>query len=105
MTNWQTGMRLSPARLNDEAFGTEIVSFTSLTSTTIAVAFGKTFTGTLPQVFTEINSGAGSAARWGSRAINITATGFTLFLFVTDAASAAATWASVPVGWRAYPTS
>lgn len=105
MTTWQTGMRMTPARLNDEVFRTELISFTALTQTTVPVNFGFTFTGTLPQVFTEITSGANVTARWGSRAISVTATGFVLFLFATDAANAAVTWASVPVIWRAFPTS
>jgi len=105
MTTWQTGMRQTPARLNDVVYRTELISFTSLTSFTVAINFGVTITGTLPQVFTEISSGANVTARWDSRAIGVTATGFSLFLFITDAANPAVTWASVPVIWRAYPTS
>lgn len=90
------------AAVEGQIFAQQLVSFTSLTSTSISVSFGVTFANP-PQVFTEIVSGTGSTARWGSRAISATTTGFTLFLFVMDAASAAATWSNVPVNWRAFP--
>lgn len=87
-----------------QIFATQSVSFTSQTSVSVAVSFGVTFQAP-PQVFTEIISGAGVTSRWGSRAISITTTGFTLFLFTMDAASSAATWSGVPVNWRAFPVS
>ena len=34
-----------------------------------------------PAVSTNIDNGAGATAGWGSRALNITATGFTIFIF------------------------
>ncbi|MFD5266760.1 hypothetical protein [Streptomyces sp. NPDC058335] len=102
-TLWQPGMLLTPDRLlaTDEQRGIVLVSFTSLTSFTQTVTFPEAFPAVPTGVDTEIQSGAGPTARWDTRAITVTSTGFTLFCYVTDAASAAATWASVPVFWRA----
>ncbi len=58
--------------------------------------------GTVPNVMTNIASGDGTAARWGSRAISVTNTGFTLFLFKGDSADAAQTWSNIPVQWWAH---
>lgn len=82
--------------------GTESVSFTTLSSFTQAVTFPVPYdTGVVPIVTTNISTGSGSTTRWASRAITVTNTGFTLFVFKTDAADAAVTWASVPVQWMA----
>jgi hypothetical protein len=78
--------------------GSRNVSFTTLNSTTVAVTFATPFTSP-PRVSTNINSGAGSTARWCSRAINITATGFDLFLFAADGATS--TWSTVQVLFEA----
>jgi hypothetical protein len=51
---------------------------------------------------TNIASGAGGIPRWGSRAINVTNTQFTLFLFKGDAVDAAATFTDIPVQWMSY---
>lgn len=75
--------------------GQELISFTTQTSFTVAVTFDRTFP-SVPHVFTNITSGAGSTAGWGSRAISVTQTGFTLFVF-----GSSSTWASVPVDWFA----
>jgi hypothetical protein len=72
------------------------VSFTSLSSTTVNVTFTHPFS-TAPVITTNINSGAGATAQWHSRAINITATGFQLFLF----GAGASTWSNVAVQWMA----
>lgn len=72
------------------------VSFTSATSATVVIAFGVTFP-TAPAMTTNIDSGAGAAAQWNSRAINITTTGFTLLVF----AAAAGAWTNIPVTWTA----
>ncbi|MBC9719514.1 hypothetical protein H9Y04_44150 [Streptomyces sp. TRM66268-LWL] len=93
MTQWQPGMRITAERLQD----------TGIQSATLAVTFPKPYP-TAPIVQTEIVSGAGATARWGSRAININSTGFTLFLFITDAANTPATWTNIPVQWIATAT-
>lgn len=72
------------------------VSFTSLSSTTINITFDHTFA-LAPVIMVNINSGAGATAQWHGRAINITKTGFQLFLF----GPGAATWSNVAVQWAA----
>lgn len=79
--------------------GTTTVSFTSLSSTTVSVNFGFTFP-TAPTVMTNIDSGAGATARWESRAITITTTGFTLFVYQSQAI--AGTWTDIPVSYIAH---
>lgn len=79
------------------------VSFVALSSSTVAVVFPTAYpVGVVPNVMTNINSGAGATARWGSRAINVNNTGFTLFVYKCDAADPAQTWANVPVQWFAH---
>lgn len=73
------------------------ITFASATSYTQAVTFPTPFAST-PKVFTEINSGAGPTAQWGSRAINVTVNGFTLFLFTPNTAIA---WSGQAVNWFA----
>lgn len=80
--------------------GTELVTFVTQSSFTQAVVFDVEFPST-PIVTTEIQSGAGVTARWGSRAISVTTTGFTLFVFEGDAADPAQSWTDVPVVWSA----
>lgn len=80
--------------------GTEIISFTSQTSFTVSVVFPVAFSA-MPVVTTNINSGDGSTARWGSRAISVSPTGFTLFLFRGDGTDPAATWSGISVQWMA----
>lgn len=74
------------------------MTFASAVSATVAVNFGFTFPG-IPQVSTNINSGAGATARWESRAITATTTGFTMFVYQSQAIANA--WTDVPVGWIA----
>lgn len=81
-----------------ELTGTASVSFTSLTSTFVSVSFGATFPAA-PAVTTNIDSGSGPTALWGSRATSITTTGFSLYLYSSNVV--AATWASIPVTWVA----
>jgi H-type lectin domain len=76
--------------------GSVPISFAAVTSFTQAVVFASAFAAA-PIVTTNINSGAGAAAQWHSRAINITTTGFTMLVF----ASAAGTWTNIPVQWSA----
>lgn len=70
------------------------VTVTAATSATLGVLFDRPFASP-PAVALTINSGAGSTAGWSSRAINITTTGFTIFLFGTSSTF------TVPVGWQA----
>lgn len=79
--------------------GTVNMSFTALSSSTQVVNFGFTFPAE-PRVFGNINSGAGATSRWVARPINITTTGFTMFVFSADGATN--TWASIPVNWTAH---
>lgn len=72
------------------------------TSFTRAVVFGEAYSSP-PIVKTEIDSGAGHTARWVTRAINRTTTGFTIFGFRTDAADPAVVWPSTDITWQATP--
>lgn len=82
--------------------GSVSVSFTALTSYTVAVTFPEAFA-TVPAVMVNINSGSGVAAHWDARAEGISTTGFTLFVFAPSG-GAAQTWASIPVQWIAVGT-
>lgn len=75
--------------------GQVLLSFGPATSFTRAVMFARPFA-LFPTVVTNINSGAGSTASWGSRGINMTESGFTLFVF-----GPSATWTNVAVQWLA----
>lgn len=88
------GFSMLPARR-----GSTNVSFTSLTSFTVAVTYGATFPAT-PTVTTNINSGDGSTSRWSSRAINVSTTGFTLFVY-SEGGGPAVTWSNIAVQWIA----
>jgi hypothetical protein len=76
--------------------GVELFTFAGVTTATVAVSFTVPFI-QAPRVFTNINNGAAATANWHSRAINITTTGFTLFVFST----VASTWTDVEVQWLA----
>lgn len=91
LTHTGTGIRYHPA-----VTGTASVAFATASSNVLAVAFGTTFS-SAPNVHTNINSGAGNTSQWGSRAINITTTGFDLFVF----GPSNQIWLGVPVGWTA----
>ncbi|MFD9603326.1 H-type lectin domain-containing protein [Streptomyces sp. NPDC059970] len=78
--------------------GSRNISFTSQNAFTLAVTFTTPFAA-VPRVSTNINSGIGATARWCSRAINITATGFDLFLFAAD--GTASTWSTIQVLFEA----
>lgn len=78
--------------------GEFLMSFASAVSGTAAVVFDTPFDNP-PFVTTNIRSGAGATARWVSRAINITTTGFTYFVFSGNAVAAA--WTNVEVTWQA----
>lgn len=79
--------------------GVALVSFTTLDAATQAVNFGFTFPAE-PNVHLNINTGTGEAARWHSRAISITTTGFTIFVFASEPGDTK-TWVDVPVAWTA----
>jgi hypothetical protein len=49
-------------------------------SATVAVVFATPFRA-IPAVSTNLDDGTGATSGWGSRAFNITTTGFTLFIF------------------------
>lgn len=87
----------SPARALQD--GIASVSFTSQTSYSQSVTFPTPFT-TVPTMSVNIASGAGAAAHWDARAINVTTTGFTLFVFAPSGATAQ-TWSAIPVHWMA----
>lgn len=76
--------------------GSASISFTTQTSFTQAVSFPVAFAST-PVVMTNINSGSGSTGSWGSRAISIGTSGFTIFVF-----GPSATWSNVTVQWAAF---
>lgn len=78
--------------------GTVSFTFASSTSATMAVNFGFTFPAT-PTVTTNIDSGAGATARWESRAISATTTGFTMFVYQSQAVASA--WTDIPVSYIA----
>lgn len=63
--------------------GVASVTVAAATSATLAVVFATPFRA-VPAVSTNIDNGAGATAGWGSRALNITTTGFTIFLFGTS---------------------
>ena len=89
------GLPLRPSQRN-----TELVSFVAQTSFTVNVVFPQAFT-VIPSVVTNINSGDGTTARWDSRAISISTTGFTLFLYRGVGTDPAQTWVNIPVSWIA----
>jgi hypothetical protein len=78
--------------------GLSTVSFTNKESFTVDITFPIAYS-TAPRVFTNIAAGAGSTARWGSRAIEVTTSGFSLFLFSGDADTVS--WSAIPVHWTA----
>lgn len=77
----------------------ESVSFRNLSSYTRIITFPEPFD-TVPVVDAFITTGNGAAVRWGARAINVAATGFTMFLFSGESGTSS-TWSNLPVGWRA----
>jgi hypothetical protein len=89
-----------PAPAKALQVGTTPVSFTSQTAvTTATVTFPTAFAAT-PVVMLNIFTGSGVAAHWSARAINITPTGFQIFVYA-DTGAAAQTWSAIPVQWMA----
>lgn len=74
--------------------GTVDMTAAAAASVVTAVVFAVPFA-TVPSVATNINSGSGAVAGWGSRAISVGTTGFNLFIF------GAANTFTVPVQWQA----
>lgn len=60
--------------------GSVSMTVAAVTSATTALTFARPFT-RVPAVSGNINSGAGATANWHARAINVTTTGFTMFIF------------------------
>lgn len=82
--------------------GTELFTFSGQTIDTIVVPFPTTYT-SAPVVMTNISSGAGETGRWGSRAINISTSQFTLFVFATDDnGTETQNWTDIPVDWLSF---
>jgi hypothetical protein len=82
--------------------GVQSITFAAAVSNVTPVVFPIPFTaGVIPFVTCNINSGSGTTARWVSRAISVSNTGFSIFSFRTDAADAAVAWAAIPVAWSA----
>lgn len=79
--------------------GTVLMNFTTLSSATSIVNFGFTFPG-IPTIVTNIDSGSGTTSRWESRAISATTTGFTMFVYQSQATTG--TWVDIPVSWVAH---
>ncbi len=79
--------------------GTVSMTFAGVSSSTSNISFGFTFPGA-PTVVTNIDIGAGSTARWESRAISISTTGFQMFVYQSQALTG--TWTDVPVSWIAH---
>lgn len=84
--------------LNWTRSGTQLVSFTGVSSFSTSVNFGFTFPA-FPRMTVDIASGAGETARWEGRAFNITTTSFTLFMYSSD--NTTDTWSNIPVTWIA----
>lgn len=76
------------------------ISFTGLNSYTQAVTFPTPFT-TVPRVAMNLATGAGATARWSTRAISVTTTGFTLFAYYNTDTTTLFTWSGQPVDWIA----
>jgi hypothetical protein len=79
--------------------GTTTFTFVTLSSSTALVNFGFTFPG-IPTVTTNIDFGSAPTARWESRAITVTTTGFTMFVYSSQATTAS--WTDVPVSYVAH---
>lgn len=100
MSYWVAGKRLS-----GDAFakyiqaGEESISFTTQESFTQAVVFDTAFDAA-PVVMVNISAAPSASARWDARAINVTSTGFDIFVFA-NASGSTSTWSAVPVQWQA----
>lgn len=100
--NVPTTVKINGVLTGSSIAGSVNVSFTSLTSFTQTVTFPTPFA-SVPSVHTNIASGAGVAAHWSSRAINVTPTQFTFFFF-SEIEGTAQTWSNIPAQWIAIGT-
>lgn len=75
------------------------VSFSIRSNYSMTVNFPANSFTTVPQVTTNIASGSGDTLGWISRATQVSATGFTLYLYSTSGTPRA--WSSIPVMWIA----
>lgn len=92
--------RLSAANFQTGGFD---ATFAAAASRLVGVSFPTPYpAGVVPTVITNIASAPGTTARWDSRAINITNTGFQVFLFKGDLADPDTAWSNVPVQWLAF---
>jgi hypothetical protein len=80
--------------------GTHNFALSAVTNATQAIVFSTPFT-VAPTVTTNIRSGDGTLRGWGSRALNVTTTGFTLFIFSPLTTSATSSVNPLPVDWIA----
>lgn len=77
------------------------ISFTNLNSFNFPVTFTTPFS-QAPIVHCNISYGAGASSRWGTRALNISTTGFTMnFAYMADSTTLS-TWTNGPVEYSAY---
>jgi hypothetical protein len=79
--------------------GTVVMSFTGVVSSTAPVTFGGLAFPVAPVVFGGIDAGTAPTALWHARPINVTTTGFTMFVF--QGTGAIGTWSNIPVNWTA----
>ncbi|WP_018251880.1 H-type lectin domain-containing protein [Salinispora mooreana] len=100
MTHWQSGMRLTSARLGKRESGEVKVSFTNESAVIRPVIFAQPFTAP-PHVTTQIATFDSVALRWDSRPFDVTTTGFTLYLYDGDGFTTAVDWQDIPVYWIA----
>lgn len=80
--------------------GNVSVTFSNKNSHSQVVTFPTAFS-SVPKVFTNLNSAAGETARWGTRAFNISTTGFTLFAFYGSNETSLLSWSGIQVQWQA----
>jgi len=80
--------------------GQHSFTFTSQTTQTFSVVFGGTAFASTPQVTTNIDNNAGVTGSWLSRAVNVTGSGFDLWI-----SGPSASWTGVVVQWIAVDTS
>jgi hypothetical protein len=103
ITDMQTDIAANTASItnltNWTRRGTASLTFTTQESFTASVSFGFTFPA-VPTVTTNLRDSSAATARWDSRAITITTTGFTVFVY-SNAAGATSTWSAIPIGWVA----
>lgn len=85
LTNWTRGGQIS-------------MTFVSVTSSTASVNFGFTFPG-VPRVATNLNNTGTGTSLWATRGVDITTTGFTMYVFRTN--NVAGSWTDIPVEWIA----